>query len=76
MIDLASGSIVKIADDDMPTITPTDDLAWAVGRVDTPYRGQVAWGGNKADVYRVNLKTGERTFDRAGLVPDDGLLAG
>jgi sugar lactone lactonase YvrE len=32
-----------------------------------PYRGQVSWGGSKADVYRVNLGTGERTLIEPGL---------
>ena len=41
--------------------------AWAIGRLETPYRGQIAWGGAKADVYRVNLKTGERTLIEPGL---------
>ena len=75
VVDLASGSIRQIADDDMRTITANDDLTWAIGRVDMPYRGQIAWGGSKADIYRVNLTTGERTLDRAGPVADDGLLA-
>ena len=66
-IDLAAGTLKQIADDDMPTITPTDDLGWAIGRVETPYRGQVAWGGSKADIVRVNLKTGERTMIEPGL---------
>jgi dienelactone hydrolase len=51
----------------MPSVTPTDDLAWAIGRLETPYRGQIAWGGSKADIYRVNLKTGERTLIEPGL---------
>jgi len=67
VLDLASGSVRQIADDDMRAITPTDDLAWAIGRLDAPYRGQVAWGGSKADVYRVNLGTGERTLIEPGL---------
>ncbi|HXT71568.1 MAG TPA: prolyl oligopeptidase family serine peptidase [Vicinamibacterales bacterium] len=62
VVDLASGAVRQIANDDMRTITPTDDLKWAVGRIDTPYRGQIAWGGSKADVYRVNLLTGEKTI--------------
>jgi dipeptidyl aminopeptidase/acylaminoacyl peptidase len=62
VIDLAAGSLRQIADNDMRTITATDDLQWAIGRVDTPYRGQVEWGANKSDVYRVNLTTGARTL--------------
>ena len=53
-----AGAVRQIANDDMRAVTPTDDLRWAIGRVDTPYRGQIAWGGSKADMYRVNLATG------------------
>ncbi len=67
VVDLASGKILKVADEGMPTITPTDDLQWAIGRLETPYRGQIAWGGSKADIYRVNLRTGERTLIEPGL---------
>ncbi len=67
VVDLASGAVRQIANDDMRAITPTDDLKWAIGRVDTPYRGQISWGGSRADVYRINLVTGERTLIEPGL---------
>jgi dipeptidyl aminopeptidase/acylaminoacyl peptidase len=67
ILDVASGSIRQVADDDMKTVTPTDDLQWAIGRVDTPYRGQVEWGGSKTDIYRVNLLNGVRTLVEPGL---------
>ena len=67
MADLASGAVRQIANDDMRAITPTDDLKWAIGRVDAPYRGQISWGGSKADIYRLNLLTGERTLIEPGL---------
>lgn len=73
LVDLAAGSIRQIADDDMRTITPTDDLRLAIGRVDTPYRGQVAWGGSKADHYRVDLTTGSRSLIERGLSRTMGL---
>jgi dipeptidyl aminopeptidase/acylaminoacyl peptidase len=65
--DLPAGTIRQIADDDMRAVTPTDDLRWAIGRLDKPYRGQISWGGNKADIYRVNLTTGERALIEPGL---------
>ena len=65
--DLATGAVRQIANDDMRAITPTDDLKWAIGRVDAPYRGQIAWGGSKADVFRINLLTGEKTLIEPGL---------
>lgn len=67
IVDLAAGSVRQITDDDMRTVTATNDLKWAIGRLDTPYRGQISWGGNKADIYRVNLTTGERTLIEPGL---------
>jgi dipeptidyl aminopeptidase/acylaminoacyl peptidase len=67
VVDLAAGTVRQIADDDMRALTMTDDLRWAIGRLDKPYRGQIAWGGSKADVYRVNLATGERTLIESGL---------
>ena len=67
IVDLAAGSVKQITDDNMRTIAATDDLKWAIGRLDTPYRGQISWGGNKADIYRVNLTTGERTLIEPGL---------
>ena len=73
ILDVAAGTLRQIADEDMETITPTDDLKWAIGRVDTPYHGQVEWGGSKSDVYRVNLATGERTLIERGLSRTMGL---
>ena len=73
ILDVAAGALRQIADDEMKTVTPTDDLKWAVGRIDTPYAGQVEWGATKADFYRVNLATGERTLVERGLSRTMGL---
>ena len=73
ILDLASGAIRQIADDKMTAITPTDDLKWAIGRDDTAYSGDVAWGASKSDIYRVNLITGERTLIERGLSRTMGL---
>ena len=67
VFDVASGAARQIADETMRAITPTDDLTWAVGRNDEAYRGEIAWGGSRADVYRVNLATGERALIERGL---------
>ena len=67
ILDVASGSIRQIVDDKLTAITPTEDLKWAIGRDDTPYNGEVAWGGSRNDLYRVNLTTGERTLIERGL---------
>ena len=44
VVDLAPVAVRQIANDDMRAVTATDDLRWAIGRVDTPYRGQIAVG--------------------------------
>ena len=66
-VDLTSGAFRQVANDDMRSVTPTDDLTWAIGRVEAPYRNEVQWGGTKADIYRVNLANGERSLVEPGL---------
>ncbi len=57
-----SGRFVQLADSAMPTVQMADDGSWGVGRNDTTYRGEVAWGGSHADYYRVNTATGTHTL--------------
>jgi dipeptidyl aminopeptidase/acylaminoacyl peptidase len=58
--DLASGKFIKLADSTMKDIEIAPDGRWGVGR-DT--RGFIQdYGQDKADLYRVNLATGERTL--------------
>lgn len=58
---VGSGQLVRLGDENMPVVTPTATGTWAIGRDDSAYRGEVAWGGGHADYYRVNTATGERT---------------
>jgi len=67
ILDLPSATIRQIGDEAMSNIDPTDDLAWAVGRNDEAYAGEISWGGSRADIYRINLSTGERTLIEKGL---------
>jgi dipeptidyl aminopeptidase/acylaminoacyl peptidase len=67
VLDIAAGAIRQIVDDELIAVTTTDDLKWAIGRVEKPYSGQIAWGGSKSDIYRVNLTNGERTLIERGL---------
>ncbi len=73
ILDVASGALRQIADDKLTTITPSDDLKWAIGRDDTAYRGDVEWGASKSDMYRVDLTTGERKLIERGLSRTMGL---
>lgn len=60
--DPSADKLVQLADTVMLNVTPTGDSHWAIGRIDTTYRGEVAWGGSRADYYRVNTATGERSL--------------
>ncbi len=63
----ATGKFVRLGDDDMRTITAAANSNVAVGRNDSAYRGEVAWGGSRADLYKVDVSTGARTLIEKGL---------
>jgi dipeptidyl aminopeptidase/acylaminoacyl peptidase len=63
---IASGKVVPLGDNDMRGVTPVADGKWGIGRNDAPYRGEFAESA-RADYYRVNLETGERTLISKGL---------
>jgi dipeptidyl aminopeptidase/acylaminoacyl peptidase len=67
VLHLASMKFLQLGDDSMRTVQPTRNGRWGIGRLDAPYRGEVAWGGTRADYYRVNLATGERSLIERGL---------
>ena len=62
VILVSSGKLVQLGDDAMRTVTPAASSALAVGRNDAAYRGEVAWGANRADAYKVDVATGTRTL--------------
>lgn len=62
VMQLASLKVLRLADSAMRTVQATANGKWGIGRLDAPYRGEVAWGGSRADYYRVNLETGERSL--------------
>ena len=76
VLSVATRKLTRLGDPDMRAVQVTPNGKWAVGRLDAPYRLEVSWGGNKADQYRINTETGERTLiDKAvtrtmGLSPD------
>jgi len=59
---LATKKFTRLGDPDMRAVQQTPNGKWAVGRLDTPYRLEVSWGGAKADQYRINTESGERTL--------------
>ena len=64
---LATGKFVRLGDDSMRTVTVAANASIGVGRDDAPYRGEVAWGGSRADLYRVDVNSGARTLIDKGL---------
>jgi len=60
--NIATQKVVRLGDDGMRGATPTPNGRWAIGRNDVAYRGSVEWGASRADMYRVNTETGERTL--------------
>src|SRR5206468_2540970 len=64
---VATNKLLRLGDDVMRAAQPTANPKWAIGRIDTTYRGEVAWGGSHADYYRVNTETGDRTLIERGL---------
>jgi len=73
----SSPALVRLADESMESVTPSETGAWGIGRDPTPYEYEVAWGGSKADYYKVSLDTGDRTLLGEGLsrqmgISDDG----
>ena len=61
VITLSTKKLVQLGDREMRSVQATANGKWGIGRLDTPYRGEVAWGGSRADYYRVSTATGERT---------------
>ena len=61
-LSVGSKHFVRLGDEDMRTVQNAASGKWALGRFETPYRGEVQWSGSKSDLYRVNTETGERTL--------------
>jgi dienelactone hydrolase len=58
----ATGKFVKLGTDSMRTVTIAANSNVGVGRDDAAYRGEIAWGGSRADFYKVDVNTGARTL--------------
>ena len=60
VMHLADGAVVALAGLELPEVEPTDNLRFALGRSDRPYLRELTWNGRFADIYVVDLGTGER----------------
>ena len=57
-----SGKFIRLGDDAMRTVTPAANSNVAIGRNDAAYRGEVAWGGSRADLYKVDINSGAKSL--------------
>ena len=62
-----TGKFVRLGDDSLRTVAMAANSAVGVGRNDVAYRGEVTWGGSRADLYRVDAESGARTLIDKGL---------
>jgi len=68
---LQKNRFVRLTDERMRTISITEDGNWGIGRDDKGYISD--WKERKADYYRVNVDTGERTLVVKGQIYTHGL---
>ncbi len=62
VVFVGTGKFVQLGDDSMRTVAMAANMNVGVGRNDASYRGEVAWGGSRADLYKVDVATGARTL--------------
>ncbi len=64
---VADGKLLVLEDEAMRRVTLPERGDYAVGRDDSPYRSDLTQEEGRADLYRIDLQTGERQLMAAGL---------
>jgi len=59
---LDSGKIVRLADREVPDVTPANNPRAVLATSNLPYRRELTWDGSYVDVYHVSLIDGERSL--------------
>lgn len=59
-IQLGNGQFTRLTDDNLRNVQLTKHAQYVVGRNDRAYITDVNWGESPADLYRVDLRTGEQ----------------
>ena len=67
VLNMNTMRFVRLTDENMRTISLTENSKWGIGRDNTPYQTDVSWGGSQADYYLVDISSGERKPIVAGL---------
>ncbi|MCH7411700.1 prolyl oligopeptidase family serine peptidase [Belliella sp. DSM 111904] len=60
LFHINEGKFVRLADDNLKFVIDSKHPNYRIGRDDTPYLSDVNWGISPADLYRVDIRTGER----------------
>lgn len=60
VIHLDNGRFVALGNDSIRSVQITKHPRYAIGRNDREYTTDVSWGESPADLYRIDLQTGER----------------
>jgi dipeptidyl aminopeptidase/acylaminoacyl peptidase len=59
VVHLADRHVTQLATEDLPTVTPGEDPAQALGLSDVSYRQEISWDQDYNDVFLLDLKTGQ-----------------
>jgi dipeptidyl aminopeptidase/acylaminoacyl peptidase len=59
VVDIRKGTLIQLADDQMRTVQLTRDGNWGIGQNNRAYVSD--WKPRKADYYRIDTRSGERT---------------
>jgi dipeptidyl aminopeptidase/acylaminoacyl peptidase len=62
VVELSTGTFTALGTDAMRAVTMAANGTVGIGRDDSAYRGEIAWGGSRADFYKVDVATGERSL--------------
>lgn len=60
VLNLEQEKFIRISDEDLRMVIPSRHSRYKIGRNEKPYISDVNWGVSPADLYRVDLNTGER----------------
>ena len=61
-LHLDDARLIVLADETLRSVQVVGDGRWTIGRDTRPYEAEITWGGARADLYRVDPRTGERSL--------------
>lgn len=70
--NIGTQRLVQLADDQVMSVSEVPTGKWAIGQDTHPYAYEPAWGGARADFYKIDMDTGERTLIVDNMLRDLG----